>query len=118
MNQIVEKKKRWAVSGVMSADTSAAPPSINVIGSTEMLYLQATELGDREAEPFGVAREQSVVWEKVLQELWKERVTKTTIAEALCLPNQEIENLLFGLATKPPPKPQVLVPEAKQLRLI
>jgi hypothetical protein len=63
-----------------------------------MFCIQATELGYRNAEPFGAAREQSVVWQKVLTALWRERVTKTEIAEALHVPLQEIENLLFGLA--------------------
>jgi hypothetical protein len=66
-----------------------------------MFCIQATENGYRQAEPFGVEREQSVVWQKVLTELWKEKVTKAEIARDLHLPKEEIENLLFGLATKP-----------------
>lgn len=66
-----------------------------------MFCIQATELGYRKSEPFGIEREQSYVWQKVLTDLWKEKITKADIARQLHLPKEEIENLLFGLATKP-----------------
>jgi Zn-dependent peptidase ImmA (M78 family)/DNA-binding XRE family transcriptional regulator len=97
LNQIVEAKKRWSVS-VMAMIRRLR--SLNVISDWQyrMFCIQATEVGYRTAEPFGIAREQSVVWQKVLTALWNEKLTKKEIAEQLNVPQQEIENLLFGLA--------------------
>jgi len=97
LNQIIEAKKRWAVS-VMALIHRLNKLEIMSDWQYRMFCIQATELGYRTAEPFGIAREQSVVWQKVLTALWKERVTKNEIAAALHVPAQEIENLLFGLA--------------------
>jgi hypothetical protein len=63
-----------------------------------------------------MARELSVVWQKVLTALWRERTTKTEIARSLYLPEEEIENLLFGLAGGPPDAPDASV--KPPLRLI
>jgi Zn-dependent peptidase ImmA (M78 family)/DNA-binding XRE family transcriptional regulator len=97
INQVIQTKKRWAVSAM------ALIHRLHRVGvmspwQYRMFCIQATELGYRNAEPFGIAREQSVVWQKVLTTLWRERVTKNEIADALHVPTQEIENLLFGLA--------------------
>ena len=62
-----------------------------------MFCIDATELGYRKSEPFGQSRETSIVWQKVLTTLWKERTTKASIAKELHLPAGELENLLFGL---------------------
>ena len=83
-----------------------------------MFCIQATELGYRTAEPFGIAREQSVVWQKVLTALWRERVTKKEIAEALHVPVQEIENLVFGLANNGIGAPSDIRESGTNLRLI
>src|ERR1700722_11745828 len=97
IHQVVEAKKRWRVS------TFALIYRLHKVGVLSpwlyrMFCIQASDLGYRTAEPFGIAREQSVIWQKVLTALWKERVTKEEIAQALHVPSHEIENLLFGLA--------------------
>ncbi len=97
INQIVEAKKRWAVS-VLALIYRLHTVGVMSPWQYRMFCIQATDLGYRMAEPFGIAREQSVVWQKVLTALWRERVTKKEIAAALHVPSQEIENLLFGLA--------------------
>jgi Zn-dependent peptidase ImmA (M78 family)/DNA-binding XRE family transcriptional regulator len=102
INQIVQFKKRWAVS-VMSLIHRLNRIGILSPWQYRMFCIQATEMGYRSAEPFGIAREQSVVWQKVLTALWRERITKKEIAEALHVPVQEIENLVFGLANSEPP---------------
>jgi Zn-dependent peptidase ImmA (M78 family)/DNA-binding XRE family transcriptional regulator len=109
IHQIVEAKKRWKVSAM------ALIYRLHKVGvlspwQYRMFCIQASDLGYRTAEPFSIAREQSVVWQKVLTALWKERVTKDDIAKALLVPVREIENLLFGLANMlsqdaPPPRP-------------
>jgi Zn-dependent peptidase ImmA (M78 family) len=95
LNQVVQAKQRWAVS-VFALLHRLNRLKILSDWQYRMFCIQAVEY--RDAEPFGIAREQSVVWQKVLTALWKERVTKDEIASALHVPVQEIENLLFGLA--------------------
>jgi Zn-dependent peptidase ImmA (M78 family)/DNA-binding XRE family transcriptional regulator len=97
VNQVIQAKKRWAVS-VLALIHRLHRVGVMSPWQYRMFCIQATELGYRNAEPFGIAREQSVVWQKVLTALWRERVTKKEIADALHVPPQEIENLLFGLA--------------------
>jgi Zn-dependent peptidase ImmA (M78 family)/DNA-binding XRE family transcriptional regulator len=97
INQVVEAKKRWKVS-VMALIYRLHRVGILSPWQYRMFCIQASDLGYRTSEPFGISREQSVVWQKVLTALWKERVTKKEIADALHVPSQEIENLLFGLA--------------------
>jgi Zn-dependent peptidase ImmA (M78 family)/DNA-binding XRE family transcriptional regulator len=97
IHQVVEAKKRWKVSAL------ALIYRLHKVGvlspwQYRMFCIQASDLGYRAAEPFGIPREHSVVWHKVLTALWKERITKQDIATALHVPSQEIENLLFGLA--------------------
>jgi len=97
LNQIVEAKKRWAVS-VMAMIYRLHTLEIISDWQYRMFCIQASDHGYRTSEPFGVQREQSVVWQKVLTALWIERITKKEIAERLSVPTAEVENLLFGLA--------------------
>jgi Zn-dependent peptidase ImmA (M78 family)/DNA-binding XRE family transcriptional regulator len=97
LNQVIEAKKRWAVS-VMSLIHRLNRLKIMSDWQYRMFCIDATELGYRRSEPFGIPREHSVVWQKVLTALWNERTTKSDIARALHIPAEEIENLLFGLA--------------------
>ncbi|AYM65653.1 ImmA/IrrE family metallo-endopeptidase [Agrobacterium fabrum] len=97
LNQIVEAKKRWGVS-VMAMIYRLHTLEIISDWQYRMFCIQASDHGYRTSEPFGVHREQSVVWQKVLTALWNERITKKEIAERLSVPTAEIENFLFGLA--------------------
>ncbi len=115
LNQIIEAKKRWGVS-VMSLIHRLNRLGIMSPWQYRMFCRDATEKGYRRAEPLGMAREHSVVWQKVLTTLWTERTTKADIAKALYLPEEEIENLLFGLAGGPPGEAEAAV--RPPLRLI
>jgi Zn-dependent peptidase ImmA (M78 family) len=53
-------------------------------------------------EPYPIDRERSVVWEKVLRALWAGKTTQAHIARDLRLPEEEINGLIFGVATKQP----------------
>jgi Zn-dependent peptidase ImmA (M78 family)/DNA-binding XRE family transcriptional regulator len=97
LNQIISVKKRWSVS-VMALVYRIHTLKILSDWQYRIFCIQATEAGYRTSEPFGIPREQSVVWQKVLTALWAEKVTKKEIAEQLHVPQKEIENLLFGLA--------------------
>jgi Zn-dependent peptidase ImmA (M78 family)/DNA-binding XRE family transcriptional regulator len=96
LNQIIETKKIWSVS-VMALVHRLHKLKILSDWQYRMFCIDATDKGYRTAEPFGIARETSVVWQKVLTTLWNERVTKSDIAQSLHMPSEEIENLLFGL---------------------
>lgn len=54
-------------------------------------------IGYRSAEIIGIERETSTLWEKILRDLWSNKLTKADIANQLDVPHDEIEKLLFGL---------------------
>jgi Zn-dependent peptidase ImmA (M78 family)/DNA-binding XRE family transcriptional regulator len=97
LNQLIEAKKRWKVS------VAALNYRLNKLRvTTEWQYrqfaVQISERGFHKEEPYGIAQERSVVWQKVFDHLRATRTTKHAIAAELAIPVQEIENLLFGLA--------------------
>ena len=96
LNQIVEAKRRWGVS------VAALNYRLHKLGCSTAWQYRAfcIQINDRyrQSEPYGLPREQSIVWQKVMASLRSEGITKPQIAEALGLPVFEIENLLFQLA--------------------
>jgi hypothetical protein len=76
---------------------------LNSLGLLSEWQYKATciELGKRgyrTAEPDGIEREISIVWKKVLSQLWHERTSKNEIAKLLQIPLDELESLVWGLA--------------------
>lgn len=107
LDELVRAKKRWGVS------VAALAYRLNKMSRlTEWQYrsfcIEMNRRGYRTKEPDTLPPERSVIWQKVLGVLWNERVTKEQIADDLCLPVEELENLLFGLigATEPIPRQQ------------
>lgn len=98
VDQIVTAKKRWGVAAVALAYRLNKMNRI-----TDWLYVQVNRRY-RTKEPDGLPPERSTVWQMVLRELWKEGVSKHHIAAQLFIPEDELENLLFGLTgeTAPP----------------
>ncbi|MCH8049680.1 XRE family transcriptional regulator [Patescibacteria group bacterium] len=98
VDQIVDAKKRWGVAAVALAYRLNKMNRI-----TDWLYVQVNRRY-RTKEPDGLPPERSTVWQTVLRELWKEGVSKNHIAAQLFIPDDELENLLFGLTgeTAPP----------------
>jgi Zn-dependent peptidase ImmA (M78 family) len=97
VSEIIEKKFRWRVSAF------ALNYRLNRLGLvSEWQYrqfcIQLSQQGYRTAEPKGIERERSVVWEKVFSGLRSERITKNDISSTLHIPISEIEKLVFGLA--------------------
>jgi Zn-dependent peptidase ImmA (M78 family) len=78
LNQIIEAKKRWGVS-VMSLIHRLNRLGIMSPWQYRMFCRDATEKGYRRAEPLAMARELSVVWQKVLTTLWKERTDRKSV---------------------------------------
>jgi Zn-dependent peptidase ImmA (M78 family)/DNA-binding XRE family transcriptional regulator len=103
VDTIIQAKTRWRVSAMAMAYR------LNALGLlSEWQYKSACiELGRRgyrSGEPKGVQRETSLVWQKILTQLWAEKTTKDEIAEGLNLPLDEVQNLLWGL-TGPTTRP-------------
>jgi len=95
LSQVVKAKTRWGVS------VSALAYRLHKLELlTDWQYRSFCIQINRtygENEPNSLAPERSRVWQMVLSELWRERITRSHIAAQLCIPEAEIENLLFGL---------------------
>jgi Zn-dependent peptidase ImmA (M78 family) len=106
LNQIVKAKMRWGVS------ISALAYRLHKLGLlTDWQYRTFCIQINRnygKIEPNGLQPERSSVWQMVLTELWREGITRNHIASQLCIPNDEVENLLFGLTgeVNPPARSQ------------
>lgn len=104
LNQLVRAKGRWGVS------VAALAHRVHRMGlvSDWQYRTFCIQINKRygPTEPEGLAPERSMVWQMVLTELWKDRISKSHIAAALHIPHDELENLIFGLAgeTAPPPR--------------
>lgn len=94
---ILRAKFRWRVSA-MALTVRLHQLGLLTDWQYRSLCIELGRKGYRSAEPSGVERERSTVWQKVLAQLWSERTTKTEIADKLALPQDEIEKLVFGLA--------------------
>ncbi|MGP4698799.1 helix-turn-helix domain-containing protein [Agrobacterium cavarae] len=97
VNMVVKMKSRWRVSAMAMAYR------LHSLGRlTEWQYksicIELGRRGYRSGEPNGVERETSIVWRKVLDQLWKQRVSKNEVARQLNIPLDELEGLIWGLA--------------------
>ncbi|WP_353208689.1 XRE family transcriptional regulator [Sphingorhabdus sp.] len=91
VDQIIQAKKRWGVAAV------ALAYRLNKLGlMTEWQYIQINRQY-RTSEPQGIPPERSTVWQMILTDLWKDGQSRSHIAQQLLLPDEELENLLFGL---------------------
>ena len=95
--RIIEIKTRWKVSAM------ALTVRLNQIGSLSdwqyrSLCIELGKLGYRTSEKIGVEREKSLLWQKILGELWHKRQTKEDIGRNLSIPLDEVERLIFRLA--------------------
>lgn len=94
---IIKAKLRWRVSAM------AMTRRLFSVGRlSEWQYksacIELSRRGYRSGEPVGIERETSIVWRKVLTQLWSERLTKNDIAKALHIPLDELEGLIWNLA--------------------
>lgn len=96
LDQIIRAKARWRVS------VAALAYRLHKIGAmTDWKYrdlcIEISTRGYHREEPHPIDRERSVVWEKVLRALWAEKTTQAHIARDLCLPEEEVNGLIFGV---------------------
>lgn len=97
LNQMIEAKKRWRVS-VAALNYRLHKLRITTDWQYRQFAIQISERGFHKKEPYGIAREKSAVWQKLLDHLRTSKITKNSIASDLAIPVSEIESLLFGLA--------------------
>lgn len=96
IKEVIAAKKRWGVS------VGALTYRLNKLGiisewQNRNFNIEISRRGFRTEEPNGLDPESSVVWPKVLSDLWQERITRSHIARQLHLPESEIDQLLFQL---------------------
>lgn len=95
IDHLMQHKKKWRVSLL------AFTVRLNRLGLlSDWTYRDyciqiRSRYGD--TEPQGIERERSVVWRKVMTELWAEGKTQLDIAKALDLPESEVSSLIFGI---------------------
>ncbi|MGB8900740.1 MAG: ImmA/IrrE family metallo-endopeptidase [Methylocella sp.] len=105
VDTVIDAKKRWRVSTMAHR--------LHTLGIlSDWQYKSACiELGRRgfrSSEPGGIERETSRVWQKGLSQLWTERRTKNEIADALHIPLDELEGLIWGLTGGPMARPETV----------
>jgi Zn-dependent peptidase ImmA (M78 family) len=105
LDQMIRKKTRWKVS-VAALNYRLHRLSLTTEWQNRNFCIQIARAGYNKKEPHPIPREMSVVWEKVLRTLWTERTTRSDIAKALCLPEAEVEALVFGVLGGESRRPQ------------
>ncbi len=117
VNDIIEAKFRWQVSA------TALAYRLRDLGRLsdwqyKMICIELGKRGYRTGEPEGIAHEKSVIWKKILSQLWQERQSKNEIAQCLNLSLNELEGLI-GNAADPSSPPSTSVTGLKpRLRVI
>lgn len=97
LQDLILKKKRWGVS------VSSLNYALHKIGKISdwhytSYYKMLAKVG-RENEPNPMPRETSQVWTKILTDLWKSGMPLSRVADQLFVPEAELNNLLFGIAS-------------------
>lgn len=93
---ILRAKKRWRVSAMALAYRLGhlTRPMLSE-WQYRSICIELGKRGYRTSEPDGIPRETSVLWGKVLSQLWAERKSLVDVANELSLPITEVERLLF-----------------------
>jgi Zn-dependent peptidase ImmA (M78 family) len=97
LQDLILKKKRWGVS------VSSLNYALHRIGKISdwhytSYYKMLASVG-RENEPDPMPRETSQVWTKILTDLWRTGMSLSRVAGELRVPEKELTNLLFGIAS-------------------
>lgn len=95
IDQLIRAKKRWGVS-VLALSYRLNKSGLISDWHHRRFCIQVNQWG-KHNEPEPMPREESVVWNTVLKDLWSDRVTKSHIAKELFIPLEELESLIYGL---------------------
>lgn len=100
LSKLISAKQRWGVSVAALARTAFDAGLITDWHYRE-LCKQMSVRGYRSNEPEAMEREQSVLWKKIFEELWRDGITRQTMAKELRIPEDEIHSLMGELVTQP-----------------
>jgi Zn-dependent peptidase ImmA (M78 family)/DNA-binding XRE family transcriptional regulator len=97
LDHLIEKKRRW---GVSAASLNFALNRINRISDWNYRgnYIALGKIG-KSVEPNPLPPETSQIWTKILRDLWTRGLPLSRIAHELHLPEKELNDLLFGIAS-------------------
>ena len=97
VDDLIRCKKRWRVA---AAALAYRLKELGLISDSRgaSFYVEMSRRGWLKQEPDGIPREQSYIWQQVMDGLRADGVSKTDISLDTGIPPQEIEALLFGLA--------------------
>ncbi|HEY9135567.1 MAG TPA: ImmA/IrrE family metallo-endopeptidase [Pseudomonadales bacterium] len=96
LDQLISSKERWGVSVAALARTAFDTGVISDWYYRD-LCKHISFRGYRTCEPQPRMREESVLWKKVFESLWMDRLTMDHVAEQLGLPYDEVYSLIRGL---------------------
>jgi Zn-dependent peptidase ImmA (M78 family)/DNA-binding XRE family transcriptional regulator len=99
LEELIKNKSRWGVS-VAALTRTAFDSGVLSDWHYRELCKQISSRGYRTKEPFPMKREGSVLWKKVFEELWKDRLTRDHVAAELGIPSDEITSLIGGLSSE------------------
>lgn len=97
---IISRKKRWRVSA-MALAYRLHQLKLMTEWQYKSVCIDLGRRGYRTGEPEGLERETSLVWKKILSQLWTEKFTQAEIANAINLPLDELEALIHGVTIDP-----------------
>lgn len=98
---IIRAKRRWRVSAMaLSYRLYHLEKPMLTEWQYRSICIELGKRGYRTSEPIGVDREVSVIWTKILSELWMNKKSISSIADDLSLPSQEVEKLIYGILQK------------------
>lgn len=96
LEQLIAAKARWKVS-LAALNYRVHKLKLTSDWRNRDLCIEMSKRGYNKSEPQGIPWERSVVWEKVLRELFLEQTTHEDIARELNIPVCEVNDLLFGV---------------------
>jgi Zn-dependent peptidase ImmA (M78 family) len=105
LHDLIKKKKRWGVS-VSSLNYALHKNGRLSDWSYRSNYISLnkylSEIGGAIMEPESLPHETSQVWEKIFRDLWNRGLPLSRIAAKMLTPERQLNDLLFGIAGKPP----------------
>lgn len=95
---VIRAKLRWRVSAMAMAYRLHALGMLSE-WQYKSMCIELGRRGYRTGEPEGVERETSLLWRKILTQLWQGRISKNAVAAELHLPLDELEGLIWQLTS-------------------
>lgn len=96
LKQIVQLKKRWRVS---LAALTYRLHKLGVLSDWRYrdICIEMSKNGYNKNEPEPMPRENSVIWRKIVEFLWRDGKSLDDVGKDLFIPQREIESMIYGL---------------------